>query len=111
MKKLYIYGDYFDRFTGPTRFEAELDFDLMVDGHHKWQDRENNPDELDEWMEGLDQSYDVVNAIFEVGGMGEFDALGDAIRGEKVEVEVEELVFGVGSTEDDAKLAYLGATS
>ena len=109
-KKLYIYGDYFDRFTGPTRFEDTLELELMEDGHRRWQDRENDPDELDEWMEGLDQSYDYVNAIFEVSGMEEADRLGDALRGEKVEINVEELVFGLGSTEDDAKLAYLEAT-
>ena len=109
MAQIHIYGDMYDRFDGPQRFEDTVRDDLLaqIDDLRC----SENEDALDDLMEDLEfKAYDIIRAIIDQCEMDDENLFVNILNGEKVGVFAEEIVFGVGSSPDEAKLAYLQVT-
>lgn len=100
---LYFYGKIFDRF-GTCVLKAEIDRQEFTRIRLRVMDGFDFDDISDEFP---DVDRNVINSLVEQGGLDGLDLFASLLNGERVEVYVEEFVFGGGSTMDEAKLSYL----
>ena len=97
-KQLHIYGNMFDRFDGAVRFAVELDEEDIL---HLFDTKAVNEERYEDMLED-NEHYSVTSLIME-----DPEAEESIRRNTSFYVFAEEYEFGVGYTEDEAKLAYL----
>ena len=97
-KRIYIYGNTYDRFDGAVRFAAELDEEDIL---HLFDTKAVNEERYEDMLEDADD-YFVTSLIME-----DNEAEESIRRNTPFSIFAEEYEFGVGYTEDEAKLAFL----
>lgn len=97
-KQLHIYGNTYDRFDGPVRFANTLNEEDILE---MFDAKAVDMGKYDDLLEEADDYY-VVQLITE-----DPEAEESIRRNTPFYVVAEEYEFGVGYTEDEAKLAFL----
>ena len=98
MAKLHLYGDVYDRMDGPQRFHNTLSEDSILE---LFDLKATDTDAYDELLEESDD-YFVTTLILD-----DPEAEESIRRSTPFYIYAEEYVFGVGYSEDSAKLAFL----
>ena len=98
MAKIHLYGNVSDRYEGPQRFHTILSEDTILE---LFDLKSVDADAYDDLLEASDDYY-VTTLI-----MDDPEAEESIRRSTPFYIYAEEYIFGVGYSEDSAKLAYL----